>query len=191
MHQQIIGRIERNGRRLMGLIEDMLTMSQIEVGTMRFHRVPLDVREPIQQAIESVTTAMPLHQIALVQDIPDEAVKVLGDLDKLERAFANLLSNAVKFSHPGDSVVVRLAVRDGHALVSVVDSGIGISLEDQAHLFDRFFRGADATARAIQGAGLGLSIAHSIVQGHDGSIDIESVLGQGSTFTVRLPLLTD
>jgi signal transduction histidine kinase/integral membrane sensor domain MASE1 len=189
MHQQIIGRIERNGRRLMGLIEDMLTMSQIEVGTMRFHRVPLDVREPIQQAVESVTTALPLHQIELVQEIPEEAVKVLGDLDKLERAFANLLSNAVKFSHAGDAVVVRLEVRDGHALVSVRDSGVGISLEDQAHLFDRFFRGADATARAIQGAGLGLSIAHSIVQGHDGSIDIESVLGQGSTFTVHLPLL--
>ncbi len=191
MHQQIIGRIERNGRRLMGLIEDMLTMSQIEVGTMHFHRVPLDVREPIQQAIESVTTSMPIHQIDLVQEIPEEAVKVSGDLDKLERAFANLLSNAVKFSHAGDAVVVRLEVTDGHALVSVIDTGVGIGLEDQAHLFDRFFRGADATARAIQGAGLGLSIANSIVTGHDGTIDIESVLGQGSRFTVRLPLLQD
>ena len=191
MHHQILGRIERNGRRLMGLIEDMLTMSQIEVGTMRFHRVPIDVREPVLQAVESVTASLPVHQLDLVQEIPEHAVKVSGDVDKLERAFANLLSNAVKFSNPGDSVVVRLEECDGQAVVSVIDTGVGISPEDRVHLFDRFFRGKGATDRAIQGAGLGLPIASSIVAGHDGTIDIESVLGEGSRFTVRLPVLAD
>ena len=191
MHHQVLGRIERNGRRLMGLIEDMLTMSQIEVGTMRFHRTPLDVRDPVHQAVESVTTALPGHPVELVQEIPEDAVTVSGDVDKLERAFANLLSNALKFSDPGDKVTLRLEQADGHALVSVIDNGVGISPEDQAQLFDRFFRGADATARAIQGAGLGLPIANAIVAGHDGSIEIESVLGQGSRFVVRLPMLQD
>jgi signal transduction histidine kinase len=86
---------------------------------------------------------------------------------------------------------VHLGTEDGQAVVRVVDSGIGIGPEEQTHLFDRFFRGADAHALAIQGAGLGLPIAGSIVAGHDGRIDVTSELGQGSTFCVRLPLLAD
>lgn len=190
MHQQIVGRIERNGRRLLGLIEDMLTMSQVEVGNVRFDRTPLDLREPVARALETVEPTFAQHGVALVHEL-GESVKVLGDAEKLERVFANLLSNAAKFSHEGDTVVVRLGVGGDEAVFRVTDTGIGISLEDQAHLFDRFFRAAEAHARAIQGVGLGLPIAASIVAGHQGAIEVESALGRGSTFVVRLPLLTE
>lgn len=191
MHRQIISRIERNGRRLMGLIEDMLTMSQVEVGAVSFDRSPIDLREPVLQAVEATHGVMDVHGLELDLDLGDEAVKVNGDTDKLERVFTNLLSNAAKFSHAGDPVIVRLGIDDGHAVLSVVDCGIGISPEDQAHLFDRFFRGADARTLAIQGVGLGLPVASSIVAGHQGRIEVSSELGQGSTFVVRLPLLRD
>jgi len=191
MHHQIVGRIERNGRRLMGLIEDMLTMSQVEIGNVRFDRVPIDLRQPVMLALEATQPAFAERSITVVHDLGAGAVQVLGDADKLERVFANLLSNAAKFSHPGESVVVRLAAEGDHAVFRVTDTGIGIALEDQAHLFDRFFRAAEVHARAIQGVGLGLPIAASIVAGHEGVIDVDSALGRGSTFVVRLPLMAE
>jgi hypothetical protein len=191
MHQQIIGRIERNGRRLMGLIEDMLTMSQVEVGSFSFERAPIDLREPVLNAVEAVQGTVAVNALALDVEVGPESVKVHGDPDKLERVFVNLLSNAAKFSHAGDRIGIQLCTEGHEAVLRVIDSGIGIGPEDQPHLFDRFFRGADAHALAIQGVGLGLPIAGSIVAGHDGRIDVVSELGQGSTFVVRLPLLTD
>jgi signal transduction histidine kinase/integral membrane sensor domain MASE1 len=189
MHQQIIGRIERNGRRLMGLIEDMLTMSQVEVGNFSFDKTPIDLRDPVCSAIEAVHGTVAVNDLDLDLDLGLDAVQVYGDPDKLERVFVNLLSNAAKFSHAGDKISVHLNAEGDHAVLKVVDSGIGIGPDDQAHLFDRFFRGADAHALAIQGVGLGLPIAGSIVAGHDGRIDVVSELGRGSTFVVRLPLL--
>lgn len=191
MHQQIIGRIERNGRRLMGLIEDMLTMSQVEVGAISFERTPIDLRETVLSAVESVQGVVATNALALDVEVGAQAVKVDGDPEKLERVFVNLLSNAAKFSHAGDRIGIHLAAEGDEAVLSVVDSGIGIGPDEQAHLFDRFFRGADAYALAIQGAGLGLPIAGSIVSGHEGRIDVHSELGRGSTFVVRLPLLSE
>ncbi len=191
IQRQVVGRIERNGRRLMGLIEDMLAMSQIEVGSFGFTRVPLDVRGPLALAVESTLPLLPARDLALEQQVSSEPVLVAGDADKLERAYENLLSNAVKFSNPGEQIVVRLAAEAGEAVFSVSDTGMGIEAEDQEQLFERFFRGSEAQSQAIQGAGLGLSIAATIVNGHDGRIDIESSPGRGSTFTIRLPLLEE
>jgi signal transduction histidine kinase len=129
--------------------------------------------------------------VVLDVEVGLDAVEVAGDPDKLERAFVNLLSNAAKFSHAGDRIGTYLCTEGDEAVLRVVDSGIGIGPEDQTHLFDRFFRGADAHALAIPGVGLGLPVAGSIVAGHDGRIDVTSELGQGSTFAVRLPLLSD
>jgi signal transduction histidine kinase/integral membrane sensor domain MASE1 len=191
VQRQVVSRIERNGRRLMGLIEDMLAMSQIEVGSFAFSRVPLDVREPLGQAVESTLSLLPARGLTLRQEVPEASVLVAGDADKLERAFANLLSNAVKFSHPGEEISVRVHATDEEAVVSVTDTGVGIDAVDQEQLFERFFRGAVATDQAIQGAGLGLPITAKIVAGHDGHIDIDSTPGVGSTFTIRLPLLVE
>lgn len=188
MHRQIIGRIERNGRRLLGLVEDMLTMSQVEQGTFRFDKAPVDLREPASAAADAIAPALDIHELILDAELPDEPVPVFGDPEKLERVVTNLLSNAAKFSHPGDRIRLRLAALGGEAVLSVADSGVGIRPEDRPHLFTRFFRGADAHTRAIQGIGLGLPIAATIVEGHGGRIDVDSRLGQGSTFVVRLPL---
>ena len=156
IQRQVVGRIERNGRRLMGLIEDMLAMSQIEVGTFGFTRVPLDAREPLELALESTRPLMPARDLELEQHVSEEPVLVAGDADKLERAFENLLSNAVKFSNPGEQIIIRLAAVEGEAVFSVTDTGIGIEPEDREQLFERFFRGTEAHTLAIQGAGLGL-----------------------------------
>jgi signal transduction histidine kinase len=188
MHRQIIGRIERNGRRLLRLIEDMLTMSEVEEGRFRLSKTPLDLRDPVRSAAEAIGPTLDVHQLLLDIDIGPRPVPVFGDSEKLERVAENLLSNAAKFSHPGERVRLRLAAERGEAVLSVSDTGLGIAPEDQPHVFTRFFRGADAHTRAIQGLGLGLPIVASIVEGHGGSVEVESELGRGSTFVVRLPL---
>jgi len=131
--------------------------------------------------------------------VTGQPVPVDGDATALERVVTNLLSNAVKFTPDGGIVTLSLdATQDGEATqdgawmarLMVSDSGYGISQEDQQQVFRRFFRSADATERAVQGTGLGLSIVQAIVEGHEGTIDVESTLGVGSTFTVLLPLAT-
>jgi signal transduction histidine kinase len=189
-HQQVVGRIERNGRRLLGLIEDMLTMSQLEGGSPCFEKTSIDLRGPVRHAIEDVQGMYAVRDLTLETDLSGAPVPVNGDPDKLERVVVNLLTNAAKFSPAGTQVHLRLATDGDEAVLRVVDCGIGIGAEEQPHVFERFFRGADAHALAIQGAGLGLPVARSIVSGHDGRIDVESELGRGSTFAVRLPLLT-
>jgi signal transduction histidine kinase len=189
MHHQIIGRIERNGRRLMGLVDDILTMSQVQLGEFQYSMAVLDLRDSVQRALDTVQPQLAPSYLALEPHLGDEELKVLGDGGKLERVFVNLLGNAIKFSHAGDTVRVCLERQADEAVFRVTDTGVGISLEDQARLFDNFFRGAEARTRATQGPGLGLAIASSIVSRHDGRIDVTSELGVGSTFEVRLPLL--
>jgi two-component system, OmpR family, phosphate regulon sensor histidine kinase PhoR len=111
-----------------------------------------------------------------------------GDHDRLAQALDNLVSNAIKFTPDGGRVVVRLAREDDRAVVEVSDTGIGISDADMQRLFERFFRTQRATAAAIPGVGLGLTIAQAIVHGHDGQLAVHSSEGAGTTFRIDLPL---
>ncbi len=111
-----------------------------------------------------------------------------GDRARLGQLLDNLVSNAVKFTDPGGRVVVALRRNADGAVVTVSDDGIGIPAAEQRRLFDRFFRASTAQARAIDGTGLGLTIARAIVTVHGGTVDLTSAEGEGTTFRVRLPL---
>jgi signal transduction histidine kinase len=113
---------------------------------------------------------------------------VLGDELRLRELFLNLLDNAVKYSRPGGTVDIALTIEQTRARVSVIDHGIGIALEDQSRIFDRFYRTDNARAHTKKGTGLGLSICAWIVESHRGRIEVQSKIGEGSTFTVLLPL---
>jgi PAS domain S-box-containing protein len=191
MHRQILSRVERNGRRLMGLVEDVLTMSQIEVGNLRFRFTDTDLGVVLGRAIETEVSVFGIAGVLLEHDLDDLPLPATADADKLERAFAALLDNAAKYSDAGSCVLVSLRPDGaGNAVLVVQDHGIGISEEDQARMFDRFWRSADANDRAIQGAGLGLTVARAIVEGHHGTIACDSAPGRGTTITVTLPLST-
>jgi signal transduction histidine kinase len=111
-----------------------------------------------------------------------------GDDEMLKRMLLNLLDNAVKYTPAGGEISVALSSQNGNAIIIVSDTGIGIPSEDQPRIFDRFYRVDKARSRALGGAGLGLSIARWIVEGHGGSLSVSSSVGRGSTFTVNLPL---
>ena len=189
--QLLVGRIDRNARRLKGLIEDMLVLSQVEAGGFHLDREPLDLREPLEQALAEVRTLLPVRELELRTCLAAVAVPVLGDGERLVRAFNQLLDNAVKFSQVGETIEVVLVTEGGDAVVTVADRGVGIEPHEQGRVFERFYRGSRARELVTQGSGLGLAVTEAVLHGHGGQVSLRSEPGVGSRFTVRMPLHTD
>jgi len=120
-------------------------------------------------------------------DIPDNLPDVLGDEPALRRVFQNLIDNAIKYGAAGGSIAIAAEGSSTQVSVTVADRGIGIDAADQSRIFEPFYRAADVIAAQMQGAGLGLSLVHRIVQAHGGRVTVKSARGEGSAFTVTLP----
>jgi PAS domain S-box-containing protein len=179
--------IGRNTRRLITLIEDLLTLSQIEAGSFVVEHRKVELGGLLEGTVQAIRPAAAARGIELVADVEDPGL-VEADPDKLDRAVLNLLSNAVKFTPPGGRVTLSARRLDGHAQLTVSDTGVGIPLEEQPRLFSRFFRSSTATSNAIQGTGLGLVIVKTIVEQHGGEIRLISTPGQGTSVSIVLPL---
>ena len=149
----------------------------------------VDLRAVASEAFEMLEELLRGRALDAHLTMADEPVMVVGDAHALERVVMNLMGNAIKFTPDGGQVTVTVSRTPHDALVTVRDTGLGISEEDQQHLFTRFFRASSVTERAIQGTGLGLSIVHSIVTQHGGSVSVESASGAGTTVSVTLPLM--
>ncbi|QZY28345.1 ATP-binding protein [Nocardioides coralli] len=181
-------RVDANSKRLLSLIDELLTLSRMhERGTGEIELV--DLREVARTAYDVVAPSIAGRALDASLVVPEQPVLVSGNAEMLERMLLNLLGNAVKFTHEG-AVSLWLQVVGQEAVLSVRDTGIGIPVEEQQHLFSRFFRSSLAQRHAIQGSGLGLSIALSVVEAHAGSIEVTSSPGEGTTFRVRLPVAT-
>ncbi len=180
--------IARNGRRLIMLCDDLLTLSGLDSGATRWERGAVDLATIVAGAEDAVRAHLIGRDLTLEVVVPEDPMPVVGDRVQLERALTNLLSNAIKFTEDGGRVDVTLQRRDGEAWLTVSDTGIGIPVEEQSGLFQRFFRSSTAQERAIQGTGLGLSIVNAVVAAHGGRIDVRSAHLEGTTFTIRLPL---
>lgn len=182
-----VERIERNTTRLGLLVEDLLTLSKAESGLLEFAHDEVDLRDVVHEGYDLLEELVRVRALDLRFDLPPEPVVVHGDKEALERVVMNLLSNAIKFTPDTGRVAVTLGRNGDGASLVVADTGMGISAEDQEHLFTRFFRSTAATEQAIQGTGLGLSIVHSIVTQHGGAVSIDSAPDRGTTVTVLLP----
>ena len=178
----------RNGRRLLRLIEDLLTVSLIENGSFTLDMDSVDLRSAAQGAIEAVRPLFVDRRLAFDVRLGEQELPVAGDLDHLERVVLNLLANAVKFTPDGGRVGITLGARGAEAFLEVTDTGIGIPAEEQPQLFQRFFRSTTAQELEVPGTGLGLSIVRTIVSSHGGEISVRSKPGEGTTFRVELPL---
>lgn len=180
--------IDRNGQRLIAMINDLLVLSGFDSDNVQWRHDPLDLVETLRPVEDAIRPLLRDRDLTLTIRPPARPVRVNGDRAQLERVMINLLSNAVKFTEDGGEVELLLTEEHGEAVLKVSDTGIGIPVDEQAELFQRFFRASTAQHRQIQGTGLGLSIVAAIVQGHGGTIKVDSAHLQGSTFTVRLPL---
>lgn len=179
--------VERNAARLERLVGDLLHTAQAARGALQVVRRPADLAGIVRESARAVGGRAADAGVHLEVKTP-ASLPMLADSERMGQVVDNLVTNAVKYSPDGGRVEVTLVEEGDHAVLSVVDQGIGIDAADRELLFTRFFRAREAAQREIQGVGLGLSITKQIVEGHGGRITVESDLGRGSTFWVRLPL---
>jgi PAS domain S-box-containing protein len=185
---EIIGRIDSNGRRLLDLVDDLLTLSRIESDTFSIANESFDLRAAVRGAVAVVGPIAVAGDICLRCDVPDEPTPLEGDQVEIERVLINLLTNAVKFTPAGGTIDLSVDVQGPDAIVvEVADSGVGIPAPDLEHVFTRFHRGANVVSSVVPGTGLGLAIVTAIVDRHGGEVGVESELDRGTTFTVTLP----
>ncbi len=181
---EALGRIDANSHRLLELIDNLLTLSSLESLDKQMAKLPVDLREVIQRTSQRVHTDASVRGHRLHVEVPPEPAVVLGDEEHLERMLSNLATNALKFTPDGGRITLRLRAEGTNYAIEVQDTGVGIPEEERSLLFNRFYRATHAQAEAIEGSGLGLSIARSIAQLHGARISARSVPGEGSTFTV-------
>jgi signal transduction histidine kinase len=140
------------------------------------------------ECADNIMPAIQMKNMQLIADVPESLLPVRGDRKYLSQIFSNIISNAVKYTPPEGTIRVWVEQRGGGLCVFIHDNGLGISPEDQAHIFDRFYRVRRPETDSIEGTGLGLAIVKRLVELHDGQIGLESRLGEGSTFYITLPI---
>jgi PAS domain S-box-containing protein len=179
--------VDRNARRLLTLVGDLLVVAQLDAGRLVLEREVVDLERLVRECAASAAPMAATHEVAVHVEAP-QALELAGDPVRLAQLLDNLVSNAVKFTARGGRVELRAYERAGCAVIEVADTGIGIAEADRGRLFERFYRTEQARRQAIQGTGLGLTIVKAITEAHGGSIDVESEVGRGTTFRVELPL---
>lgn len=185
--QQDLEIVYHNGQHLLGLINDLLDISHIEAGLMELEFREVDLADLIQSVMATASALVRDKDIELHQKIAPNLPKVTADATRIRQVLLRLLANAAKFTKQG-TITVRCRSIDGQVLLSVSDTGIGISPEDQKRIFERFEHGGMENRRRTDGAGLGLALSKEFVEMHGGKIWVESEVGRGSTFTLALPL---
>jgi signal transduction histidine kinase len=181
--ERVLGAVS-NMRRL---IDDLLDLAHIESG-MQLNLRPVDLRLLIAEATQGVEDAAQQKNITLSFDVPEGLPRVRADYGRAAQIVTNLVSNAVKYTPDGGHVVVRVVPDKTLAAISVQDDGHGIGPADLPYIFDKFYRVRTGETEGIEGTGMGLAIVKSLVDAHGGDITVASELGEGSTFTVTLPV---
>ena len=186
-NQRSLRTIVDQATRLSSMISDLLDVSRLESGQLQIGNLPLDIGPLVRHIVEETRPMLDKHTLTLVA--PNAPLIVSGDAIRLEQVLQNLLSNALKYSPEGGDIHVLVEKSASRVLVAVRDQGIGIPEDALPQLFTRFFRASNAERRLIGGVGIGLYVVREIALRHGGTITVQSAEGQGSTFTLELPLV--
>jgi len=189
LNEEQKGKLERIKVRideLLKLINSWLRVISVDINKLKegFKQIPITA--PLSSALESMAPYAARKNIEIVTTISDGLRPVTGDSLSLAEVFVNILSNAIKYSPDNTKVFVKTEEKGNYLLVTIQDSGVGISKEDLPHIFEGFYRGK--SGQAMSGHGIGLAVTRQIVEAHNGSIAVESELGKGTTFAVSLPV---
>jgi two-component system phosphate regulon sensor histidine kinase PhoR len=176
--------VEQQADRLSRLVDDMLLVSRVETEQLLRRRV----RVPLARVLDDAMREIPIDPVTHPVERHVDDVEVSGDPDRLRDVLRNIIENAVKYSPGGGAIGITGAIVDGFTEIEIRDRGIGIADEHLPYIFDRFFRVESDASAAAGGSGLGLYIVNALVRAHGGTIDVKSVLHEGTTFTLRLPL---
>ncbi len=186
--QRFLEIVQKNVDRLNHLVMDLLSLARIEEDASRPALAPVDLRAFVVEGVRRHEPTAESRDQSVTIEAVDGELTVMADREALRQIFDNLLDNALKYTPTGGKVVVSLRHEEGKAVLAVTDNGLGIPLEDQARVFERFYRVDKARSLEVGGTGLGLSIVKHLVQWLDGSIELDSAPGVGSTFRVVLNL---
>ncbi len=186
-HPQYLDVLGNEAARLGRLINDLLDLSRLDQRVSR-PLEPLDLSEVVGAAVATLRLQAEARQLELVFQPSTSPPWIIGNRDQLIQVWINLIGNAIRYTPVGGQIAVQIEVTEQKVNVEVRDNGIGISVEDQVHIFDRFYRGQQAAVSAVAGTGLGLSICKEIVELHGGVIGAQSEIGHGSIFRVTLSL---
>ena len=184
--QKFAKRIGPETKRLTNVIRDIIDLSQVQSDDPLASANPIEVDKVINDAVDAVQLLADLNNVEIAQ-VNEPDVKIVGDEYQLIMAIRNLLTNAITFSPVNSRITVGAKLKDGVVEITVSDQGIGISLENQSRIFERFYRVDPARSRSTGGTGLGLAIVKHVCENHGGEVSVWSVPGQGSTFTMKFP----
>lgn len=187
-YKQSLALIKDEAERLSRIVEDLFLLARQPVDAPSLTREPVRLDQLVTDCARAASVLAGQKGVGLKLNENPAAITVMGDDEMLKRMLLNLLDNAVKYTPEGGAISLDLGSANGDAWIVVTDTGVGIAAADQPRIFDRFYRVDKARSRALGGAGLGLSIARWIVEGHGGTLSVESTPGKGSAFTVELPL---
>ena len=184
-YKQTVEACQRAAQRMRKLIESLLELARFDAGQEGLKRMRFDFGKTISDSIELVQTLAAERGVKIISEITPW--EITGDAERLAQVVTNLLTNAIQYNQPGGEVRVSMASPNGLAVLEIADTGQGMAPEDLPRVFERFYR-ADQSRTGAGNAGLGLSICKAIVEAHGGTIEVASVINDGTTFTVRLPL---
>lgn len=186
---EVLGRMQREVRRLERLVEDLREVSRVEAGQVVLHLAPTSLSDVVEAVLGRLGDQFRDKGIGVCVELPGHLPKVRADPDRLAQVLTNLLGNALQYTPTGGRVGVRAQQRGREVAVAVTDTGIGIPAEHLPYVFDRFYRVERSRSRGGGGTGIGLTIAKALVELHGGRIQAESLgPGRGSTFTFTLPV---
>jgi two-component system phosphate regulon sensor histidine kinase PhoR len=184
---RILGVMERHSKRLGLLVEDLLTLTQLESSTPNLQLSDVSVNNLVRGVVRDWEKKLGDKDLRVIVDLAPDVPVIRADETRLQEVLYNLLDNAVKYSSTGAEIRLHAQRRDGQVVLSVSDTGIGIGKDDLPRIFERFYRVDKARSSALGGTGLGLSIVKHIAQLHGGRVEAESELGRGTTIRVLLP----
>jgi len=184
---EVLDRVQKNGRHLLGLINDVLDLSKIEAGQLTLDLSDYSFSHVIQAVVSSIGSLAAEKKLLLTVDVASDLPVGRGDERRITQVLLNLVGNAIKFTEQG-KVAVQLSASDGSFLAAVTDTGPGIKQEDRERIFEEFQQSDSSLTKNKTGTGLGLAIAKNIVELHGGRLWVESTLGEGSTFYLRIPV---
>jgi signal transduction histidine kinase len=186
--QHDLERIQRSQRHLLSLVNDVLNFARLEAGAVRFQLEDLLVAGALAEVDDYVAPQVRARGVRYARDDCHPGLAVRADAEKLKQVLLNLLTNALKFTPADGEIEVRCAASEGRVTIRVCDTGCGIAAEKLPFIFDPFVQAGRALHRPQEGVGLGLAISRDLARGMGGELAVESVEGQGSTFTLTLPL---
>ena len=187
MQKEFYNTINTEADRLASLIQNLLSISRIEMGSLAINKSLVKTELLIGDSLAAIETAAQTKHIVIEKNIPDNLSSIVGDKELLKVALINVLNNAVKYTPDNSNITFSLSDQDDFIVFDTIDKGCGISQEDLPRIFEKSFRSSDPMVREMPGSGLGLALTSEIVQLHGGEIDVESEPGEGARFSIKLP----